>query len=66
MINKQIIDFNENLLGLRDFVDLIDPFLNEKIEEHNKHVKPFVLLPENKYAWFSENKDASKMENKNA
>lgn len=43
MLNKQILDFNENLIGLRDFVELIDPFLNEKLEEHDGHIKPLVL-----------------------
>tara|TARA_R110002072_G_C7883698_1_gene528229 strand:+ start:14 stop:1345 length:1332 start_codon:yes stop_codon:yes gene_type:complete len=43
MINKHIIDFNENLLALREFVDLIDPFLNEKLEEHDQHIKPLIL-----------------------
>lgn len=43
MIDKHIIDFNESLIGLRDFVELIDPFLTEKIEEHDQHVRPLVL-----------------------
>ena len=43
MIDKQIIDFNESLIGLRDFVEVIDPFLNEKIQEHDKRVKPLVV-----------------------
>lgn len=43
MLNKQIIDFNENLIGLRDFVELIDPFLNEKIEEGDQHLQPIIL-----------------------
>ena len=42
MLNKHIVDFNESLIGLRDFVELIDPFLNEKVEEHDKHVRPLV------------------------
>lgn len=42
MLDKHIIDFNESLIGLRDFVELIDPFLNDKVEEHNKHVRPLV------------------------
>ncbi len=42
MIEKHIIDFNESLIGLRDFVDLIDPFLNDKVEEHHKHIQPLV------------------------
>ncbi len=43
MIDKHITDFNENLIGLRDFVELIEPFLNEKIEENDKHIRPLVL-----------------------
>lgn len=43
MIDKHITDFNESLIGLREFIDLIDPFLNEKAEEHDKHVRPFIL-----------------------
>ncbi|SFC85085.1 hypothetical protein [Algibacter pectinivorans] len=43
MINKHIIDFNENLIGLRDFVELIDPFLNEKLEEHDQHLQPLIM-----------------------
>ena len=43
MINKHILDFNENLIGLRDFVELIDPFLNEKLEEHDQHLQPIIL-----------------------
>ncbi|WP_263601499.1 hypothetical protein [Chryseobacterium sp. PET-29] len=42
MLDKHIIDFNESLTGLRDFVELINPFLNDKVEEHNKHVRPLV------------------------
>lgn len=43
MINKHILDFNENLIGLRDFVELIDPFLNEKLEEHDQHLQPLIM-----------------------
>lgn len=42
MLDKHIIDFNESLIGLRDFVELIDPFLNDKVEEHDQHVRPLV------------------------
>ncbi len=42
MLDKHIIDFNESLIGLRDFVELIDPFLNDKFEEHGQHVRPLV------------------------
>ena len=43
MLDKQIIDFNENLIGLRDFVELIDPFLTEKLEEHDQHIQPIII-----------------------
>ncbi len=43
MLDKHIVDFNESLIGLREFVELIDPFLNEKIEEHDKHIRPIVV-----------------------
>lgn len=43
MLKKTIIDFNENLTGLRDFVELLDPILNEKVEEHNNHIQPLVM-----------------------
>ncbi len=44
MFQQHIIDFNENIIGLRDFIDLIDPFLNEKFDEHDKLVKPLITL----------------------
>lgn len=43
MLNEHIIDFNENIIALRDFVDLIDPFLTKKMEEHDKYIRPFVV-----------------------
>lgn len=44
MFNKHILDFNENIIGLRDFIDLIEPFLNDKREEHDKHISPLITL----------------------
>lgn len=44
MFNKHILDFNENIIGLRDFIDLIEPFLNDKREEHDKHISPLISL----------------------
>lgn len=44
MFQQHIIDFNENIIGLRDFIDLIDPFLNDKFDEHDKLVKPLITL----------------------
>jgi hypothetical protein len=41
MFNKHIEDFNKNLIGLREFVDLIDPFLNEK---HTQNSTPITNL----------------------
>lgn len=44
MFNKHIKDFNENIIGLRDFIDLIDPYLNDKLKEHDKHISPLLSL----------------------
>lgn len=44
MFNKHIKDFNENIIGLREFIDLIDPYLTEKLEEHDKHISPLITL----------------------
>lgn len=44
MFKNHISYFNENLIGLRDFVDLIDPFLTDKLNEHNEHISPLVTL----------------------
>ena len=44
MFNKHIKDFNENIIGLRDFIDLIDPYLTDKLEEHDKHIYPLITL----------------------
>lgn len=44
MFNKHILDFNENIIGLRDFIDLIEPFLTDKKEEHDKHISPLITL----------------------
>lgn len=44
MFNKHIKDFNENIIGLRDFIDLIDPYLTDKLEEHDKHISPLITL----------------------
>jgi hypothetical protein len=42
MFKKHISDFNENIIGLRDFIDLIEPFLKDKVEEHSKHFFPLI------------------------
>lgn len=36
MFDKHITEFNKNILGLREFIDLIDPFLNERHSEQKK------------------------------
>mgnify|MGYP001627806779 CR=1 FL=1 len=43
MFKSHILEFNDNILGLRDFVDLIDPFLNERFKEHDKFVQPLLI-----------------------
>ncbi len=43
MFKNQITEFNDNILSLRDFVDLIEPILIEKHEKHDSKVKPIVL-----------------------
>lgn len=42
MFNKHIEDFNKNLVGLREFVDLIDPFLNEKQAQNSTPISNLV------------------------
>lgn len=44
MFNKHITYFNENIIGLRDFIDLIDPYLTEKLKEHDNHISPLISL----------------------
>lgn len=44
MFNKHITHFNENIIGLRDFVDLIEPYLTDKFDEHNKNISPLISL----------------------
>lgn len=40
MFNKHILEFNENVLSLRDFVDLIEPILIQRLEEHGTKLEP--------------------------
>lgn len=42
MFDKQILEFNENVLSLRDFIDLIEPILIKRFTEHDNKVKPIV------------------------
>jgi len=44
MFNKHIKDFNESIIGLREFVDFIDPYLNDKAKEHDKHISPLIVF----------------------
>lgn len=44
MFEKHITDFNDNILSLRDFVDLIEPFLIKKFKEHDRKVQPILAL----------------------
>ncbi|MES2286722.1 MAG: hypothetical protein V4547_13620 [Bacteroidota bacterium] len=43
MFENQISDFNKSILGLREFVDLIAPFLDAKQEEHSKPIESLVM-----------------------
>lgn len=43
MFDKHIVEFNENVLSLRDFVDLIEPILIKRFEEHDQKVKPLFI-----------------------
>lgn len=43
MFNKHIVEFNENVLSLRDFVDLIEPILIKQFEEHDQKIKPLLI-----------------------
>lgn len=44
MLDKQIIEFNENILSLRDFIQQTEPVFLEKSKEHDRFVKPLLLL----------------------
>lgn len=44
MFKNQIQNFNKNIIGLREFVNLISPFLDSKVEEHKKYVSPLLRL----------------------
>lgn len=43
MIKDQILAFNDSLIAHREFVNLIDPFLNKQKEEFDKNIQPIVL-----------------------
>lgn len=43
MLDRQILTFNENINGLRDFISLIGPFIEE---HHNRAVKEHELIVE--------------------
>jgi len=44
MFDKHILDFNKNILGLRGFVDLIDPFLTKKQKEQREPIEYLMRL----------------------
>jgi hypothetical protein len=44
MFKNHITDFNQNLIGLRDFVEIINPYLDEKLKEHSQHFFPLLKL----------------------
>jgi hypothetical protein len=43
MFDKHIVDFNKNILGLRDFVDFIEPFLTEQQKNHATKASKLLL-----------------------
>lgn len=43
MIKDQISAFNDSLIAHREFVSLIDPFLNKRKEEFDKNIQPIVF-----------------------
>lgn len=43
MLSDHIKSFNSNILSLREFVDLIEPFLREKSKEHQDKIAPLLL-----------------------
>lgn len=42
MFQKHIEEFNENINNLRDFVNTLDSFLNEKVDQHEKIISPII------------------------
>ncbi len=42
MFDKQLTNFNNNILALRDFVDLIEPILQKKFKEHQSKILPLI------------------------
>lgn len=44
MFDKQITEFNNNLLSLRDFVELIEPILLDRQTKSHGKVSPFIWL----------------------
>lgn len=42
MFDRHISDFNKSIIGLREFVDLIAPFLEAKQEEHSKPINSLI------------------------
>lgn len=42
MFQKHIEQFNESINSLRDFVNILDPFLKEKMNKHEQYVSPII------------------------
>lgn len=57
MFQKHIEEFNENINNLRDFVNILDPFLEDKMNNHEKYISPIIKygvlknIIEQKKAW---------------
>lgn len=49
MFTSHIIEFNETILGLRDFVDFLEPILNDRLEENKEKITPILLSGITKY-----------------
>lgn len=47
MLDRQILTFNENIIGLRDFISLIGPFIEKHhrkaVQEHNEIIDAFAI-----------------------
>lgn len=44
MFDKHILDFNKNIIGLREFVDLISPFLQAKQDKYQTQLSNLISL----------------------
>jgi hypothetical protein len=72
MFKKHIEEFNENINNLRDFVNILEPFLTEKVDQHQKYISPvlqYAVLNEtikNKSDWKEGEKEKIEIEIENA